>query len=95
MKVYISIEATNTIHEIARYIESQNTKGSGKRFANKFLQNLIKTLKKFNHHITCRFPEFADKNWRCFNYKNWIVAYESNEKTVSIKVIIHGSLLNY
>jgi hypothetical protein len=95
MKVYISIEAINTIHEITRYIESQNTKGSGKRFTKKFLQNLIKTLGIFNHHVFCKFPEFAEKKWRCFNYKNWIIAYELNEKTVSIKVIIHGSLLNY
>ena len=95
MKILIKAEAAATIIEIANFVEAKNTKGSGKRFAVKFMKSISAQLKTFNKHLLCKYPEFAKLKWKCFAYKNWIIAYQTEAEFIEIKVIIHGSLLSY
>lgn len=95
MRITIKAEAAATINEIGRYVDSKNTPGSGKRFVSKFLKLIQVSLKSYNLHGLCKFPEFADKGWKCFFIKDWIIAYKVGKKQIEIKAIIHGTLLNY
>ena len=75
MKITIKAEAAAALNEIARFVETQNTPGSGKRFAIKFLRSWVETLTRYHRPRLCKYPEFADKGWKCFFYKNWVIAY--------------------
>jgi|LakMenEpi03Aug12_release.lakeMendotaPanAssembly.Ray.scaffolds.fasta_scaffold2362234_1 hypothetical protein len=95
MKIVISSEAVLVIKELAKFVEIKNTPGSGKRFASKFLKLIKSKLLKFDQYGLCKYPEFQDKKWRCLIFKDWIVVYAKNQYQIEIKLIVHGSLLNY
>jgi len=76
MKITIKAEAAATINELVKFIDSKNTPGSGKRFALKFLNKIVDSLKNHEVHSLCKFPEFAEKGWKCFLINDWVVAFE-------------------
>ncbi len=95
MKIKIKAEAFATLTEIEKFIERKNTPGSGKKFTIFFLNFIKKTLTTFNNHAICKYPEFKSMNWRYFFYNDWVIAYAVEYDRTEVKLIIHGSLLNY
>lgn len=93
MKIVFSETATQTLRSLAQFVESKNTKGSGKRYVTKFLSYIQDTLNSFSKHAVCRNPQFAINGWRCFFYKDYVIVYSIVDDTIFINIIIHGSLL--
>lgn len=69
MKIVFSETATQTLRSLAQFVESKNTKGSGKRYVTKFLSYIQDTLNSFSKHAVCRNAQFAINSWRCFFIK--------------------------
>jgi hypothetical protein len=93
MKIVFSETAIQTLRSLAQFVESKNTKGSGKRYVTKFLSYIQDTLNSFSKHAVCKHAQFAINSWRCFLYKDFVIVYSVVDDTIFINIIIHGSLI--
>lgn len=93
MKMVFSETTTQTLRSLAQFVESKNTKGSGKRFVTKFLSYIQDTLNSFSNHAVCKHAQFAVNSWRCFFYKDYVIVYSIVDDTIFVNIIIHSSLL--
>ena len=92
-KLEISKEAWDTLNELAEFVESKNTLGAGNRYLNSFLIKIKNALKSHAKYAVCKYPEFAKLQLKCFIINDWVIAFETIEEQIIIRVIIHGSLL--
>ena len=92
MKIKVSEEARLTLIDLENFVESQNTKGAGKRFVKRFSEK-IKTALSTSNFAICKHQKFAALMLKCFFINDWVIAFETIEGQIIIRVIIHGSLL--
>lgn len=93
MKISITPEASNVIDAIADFVETQNTPGSGKRFALKFI-NAIERLAISNvQYGLCAHHVLALLHYSCSYFNDWVIVFRINNDELIVHEIIHGSLL--
>jgi hypothetical protein len=93
LKIKITPKALNVIDEIADFVESKNTEGSGARFALKF-KSAIQILAAPNvQYALCNNKILAALGYSCSHFNDWIVAFKIINDEVIVYEIIHGSLL--
>lgn len=93
MKTVISEQALAVLAAIANFVESKNTKGSGGRFAMKF-KGAIKELAIPNiQYSKCNYQKFAELNYSCSHYNDWVIAFSIENNVLKVHEIIHGSFL--
>lgn len=93
MKVIISERAIAAIDDIAYFVESKNTKGSGKRFAMKF-KHSIKDLAAPNiQYAVCNHVRFANLKYSCSHFNDWVIAFTIEGNILKVHEIVHGSIL--
>ena len=92
MKIKLSEEARLTLVELKSFVESKNTKGAGRRFIKRFSEKIKAALSTSNYAI-CKHKKFAALKLKCFYINDWVIAFETKDKQIIIRVIIHGSLL--
>ncbi len=93
MQVVIRQRALNAIIKVALYIENKNTPGSGERWADK-LKAAINSLAKSKTKLTiCKHPSLARFKYRCYAYKNWVIAFKVSDKEFEVCRFIYGARL--
>ena len=93
MEVVITPRALNVINEVAGYVESVNTPGSGTRFAVKFKKRIEKLAMPNTTYALCSHHVLAAYKYSCSYYKDWVIAFRINGDKLTVYNIIHGSLL--
>ena len=95
MKIVYKTAALKTIDSAAAFVESKNTEGSGDRWVEKFAEEISSLAKSTAQFPLCKAPQLAKWNYRCFTYKNWVIAFKISDKKFEVCRIIWGSNLNY
>lgn len=86
-------EATQTLNDIASFIESINTEGAGDFWIDSFMQNLSTYALPNVEYALCRNVEFSLKGFSCINYNGWIIAFKIEAFEFIVYHIIRGNLL--
>ena len=93
MQVVINKRALNAIIKVALFIENLNTPGSGDRWAEK-IKTEIHALARSKAKIGfCKHPSLAKFKYRCYNYKDWVIAYRFTDTKFEVCRFIYGSRL--
>jgi len=93
VKVILTDHALNVIDEIAAFVESKNTPGSGKRYALKFKKAIEKIAKPKVKYAICNHERLALLNYSCGHYNDWVIAFRIENNALVVYQIIHGSFL--
>ncbi|WP_295674282.1 type II toxin-antitoxin system RelE/ParE family toxin [uncultured Mucilaginibacter sp.] len=93
MIVKITPKALSVIDAIADFVESQNTEGSGARFALKFKTSIEKLARPNVQYSLCDHPVLAAYKYSCRHFNDWVIAFRITENELIVYEIIHGSLL--
>jgi hypothetical protein len=93
LEIVISPRALNVINEVAGYVESVNTPGSGARFAVKFKKRIEKLAMPNTTYALCSHHVLATYKYSCSYYNDWVIAFRINGDKLTVYDIIHGSLL--
>jgi hypothetical protein len=92
MKIKVAEQAKLTLFELEKFVETKNTKGAGKRFLKRFIEKVKAQLSTTNYSI-CKHKKFAALKLKCFFINDWVIAFETVNDEIIVRVIIHGSLL--
>lgn len=94
MKVKIHPKALASIDAISDFVESKNTKGSGRRHAMKFKAAILKLAVPNIDYSACNHPTLALFQYSCSHFNDWVIAFKVNQnKELVVYEIIHASLL--
>ncbi len=93
MKIVLKKRAINSIDKTAKWIESKNTMGSGKRWTNKILDYILKIAQSNASFQICRNWSLARYHYHCFHIDDWVVAFKKTPNTFTVYRFIHGSRL--
>jgi len=91
--VKITPKALRVIDGIADFVESKNTKGSGKRYAIKFKVAIKKLALSNVQFAICNHPVLAAFKYSCSHFNDWVIAFRIQNNELTVYEIIHGSLL--
>ncbi|MEO5572665.1 MAG: type II toxin-antitoxin system RelE/ParE family toxin [Bacteroidia bacterium] len=94
MQVVISKRALNAIIKAALFVENLNTPGSGNRWAEKIKTEIIKLARARPKIGFCKHPSLAKFKYRCYTYKDWVIAYRFSDKKFEVCRFIYGSRLS-
>ena len=86
--------AAKAILKVAAYVESKNTEGSGVRWFEKLDDRIISVAETKYGLAKCRHHTLAKFNYRCFEFKGWIIAYKINGNTFEICRFIWAARLS-
>ncbi len=85
----------NSLQKSASFIESENTEGSGERWAEKIrltIRALAESKAKFS---LCKAPQLARWNYSCYSHNGWVMAFKTSRNKFEVCRIIWGANLNY
>jgi len=93
LRVKILPKALQVIEDVADFVESKNTPGSGDRFAYKFKAAIEKLALPNVQYTRCNHPILAAFGLMCSHFNDWVIAFKIREDELIVQEIIHGSLL--
>jgi len=93
LKVKILPKAMRVIDAIADFVESNNTKGSGARYALKFKAAIEKIALPNVQYSLCSHPVLAAYKYSCRHFNDWVIAFRIENEMLIVYEIMHGSLL--
>jgi len=94
VKVKIHPKALATIDAISDFVESKNTKGSGRRYAMRFKATILKLAIPNIDYPVCHHPTLAQFKYSCSHFNDWVIVFKVNQnKELVVYEIIHASLL--
>ena len=85
--------ALETLREVAEFLDTINTEGSGEFWVRNFLNNLGSYVKPNVQYTLCRHPEFARMGLSCISLNGWIVAFKIEEEVFLVYSIVRGNIL--
>lgn len=85
--------AASVIKNIAAFVESKNTPGSGERFVKKLKAAIDKLAIPKVDYSKCNYPDFAEKGYACSHFNDWVIAFKINGDKLTVYEIVHGALL--
>ena len=94
MKLVVKLRAAATIGKIGRWVEEQNTDGSGERWVNK-VYDYFEDIARVGLKLTlCKNEDLARQNFSCFTYNSkWVIAYRIKGDELIIYRFIWGAFL--
>ena len=92
MQVKYSSLARKTLTDVARFIETLNTKGSGNRWKNKFFLKVKKYAQPIKYAL-CRHKIYAESGFSCVAIDNWIVVFKIESNQFNVYQIVLASSL--
>ncbi len=95
MLVIIKKRAINSLVKTSQFIESQNTEGSGDRWATKVESKVYELAESKAKFAPCKAPQLARYKYSCYTYKGWVIAFRASLKKFEVCRIIWGAYLNY
>ena len=93
MKVVLKRQPQIALAAIASFIESENTKGNGKRFVLKFSKAIEEFAVRKVHYALCNHHVLASLKYSCIIFNKWVIAFTIEKNTMVVHKIIHGSIL--
>ena len=93
MDIIVRKRALNAIVKTALFVESLNTPGSGDRWSEKLKSEISSLAKSKAKLAICKHPTLAKFKYRCYVFKDWIIAFRIHEKAFEVCRFIHGSRL--
>lgn len=93
MKIYFLPEAEDALLEIASWVESKNTSGSGLRFTDKFIAEIETYALQNVRYSKCRNKTLAAFKLSCININNWTVAFTLKENEFVVHYILWSAAL--
>ncbi len=92
MEVLYKQNALDTLYEIANFVESKNTKGSGYRFIEKVFEFIADYSNPNVQYQLCKYSKFRQKNYSCIFFHDWVIAFKIENKTFIVYEIALGTL---
>lgn len=93
MEVVYAHRAVLAIEKVAQWVEEKNTEGSGERWFDK-LDLVIHSLAESKAKLAeCKHPSLARYKYRCYTYKNWVIAFRITDKRLEVRRFIWGAQL--
>jgi hypothetical protein len=93
LNIQITPQALSVIDSIADFVESQNTPGSGARYALKFKSAIEKLALPNVQYSLCNHHVLAAYKYSCSHFNDWVIAFRVQGNELIVHEIIHGSLL--
>ena len=93
MRVTLSPDAEETLHEVSEFIDAVNTDGAGQFWITNFILNLYTYAKPNVTYALCRQRVFADEGLSCITYNGWVIAFKIEGDQFYVYYIIRGSVL--
>lgn len=94
MKLLIRPKALKSLEKIASYVESLNTKGSGERFLENFLQTIRQYAIESASYQPCKHQSLAANGYQCIFLQNWVIAFKIQGDQFIICRIVWGPALS-
>lgn len=92
MEVLFKQNALDTLYEIANFIESKNTKGSGIRFIEKVFDFITGYSIPNVQYQLCKYFQFKQKNFSCIYFHDWVIAFKIENDQFVVYEIALGTL---
>lgn len=92
MEVLFKQNALETLYEIAAFVESKNTKGSGYRFIEKVFEFIADYSNPNVQYQLCKYSKFRQKNYSCIFFHDWVIAFKIENETFIVYEIALGTL---
>jgi plasmid stabilization system protein ParE len=86
-------QAEEVLYEIANWVESKNTPGSGFRFVEAFMDQIAALALPNVKYADCKHEIFAREGLQCVPVQDWIVVFRIEKNKFTVHFIVHGSLL--
>lgn len=93
MNVKFTLRAARVIDNVAAFVESKNTPGSGGRYALKFKTAIQEIARPNVQYALCAHPALAQLKYSCFNFNGWVIVFKIDSDVLTVYRIIHGSML--
>ena len=93
MEVVYKPRAAKVIEEVAAWVESRNTEGSGARQFDKLDEKIISLANSKAKFAICKHSSLAKFNYRCYTYKDWVIAFCTTDKKFEVCRFISGARL--
>lgn len=94
MQVIIKKRALNSIIKTMNFVESQNTQGSGDRWAEKVREKIRALAASKVEFAICGHHSLAKFQYRCYAYKEWIIAFRIYGDKFTVHKFVLGSTLS-
>ena len=92
LQIKYSIIAKNTLSNVARFIETLNTKGSSNIWKNKFFRKVKKYAQPIKYAL-CRHEIYALSGFSCVAIDNWIIIFKVENNQFNVYQIVLASSL--
>ena len=92
MQVKYSTLAKYTLSNVARFIETLNTKGSGNKWKNKFFRKVRKYAQPITYAL-CRHKIYSESGFSCVAIDNWIIVFKIENNQFNVYQIVLASSL--
>ncbi|RVU00166.1 hypothetical protein EOD41_14495 [Mucilaginibacter limnophilus] len=93
MRVIIADHALAVIDLAAAFVESQNTPGSGNRYALRFKKAIKDLAIRDVQYPICNHPHFAKLQYSCSHFNSWVIAFRIENDKLIVHEIVLASLL--
>ncbi|MBS1623346.1 MAG: hypothetical protein JST83_04965 [Bacteroidetes bacterium] len=93
MEIEIKAKAMKNLTEIAEYLDTINTAGSGSRWLDKFLERVETYARPSVSYPLCHHQRLAKRGMSCITFRRWVVAFKIIRGKFVIYEIIFGPIL--
>ena len=93
MELQINPRALSVLNNIAAFVESKNTTGSGERFVLKFIKEIERIAKPNLQYALCNNAVLARLQYSCRYLNDWVIVFKVKNNVFRVYDIIPGSTL--
>ena len=93
MKVVFRPEAEIVLDEVAEFIDTINTEGSGDFWVSKFISYIYSFALPNTSYALCNNIELADVGYSCITYNGWTIAFKIEDELFVVHKITRGNIL--
>lgn len=93
MEIILKPKAQKALSLIAKFVEDNNTKGSGVRFIEKFSLKLSTYAIENTQYSACKNKTLSFLGFSCITINKWVIAFKIENKKFVVYRIILGALL--
>ena len=93
MKVSLEPDALETLSDVAEFIDTINTPGSGQFWVTDFILHLYAYAKSNVTYALCQNKILAEEGLSCITNKGWVVAFKIDGEEMRVYHIVRGSVL--
>lgn len=91
MKLLFMPEAEEALFEIAMWVEEQNTKDSGARFIDKFIDKIADYAIPYAQYAKCSNKVLSFHNYSCIAIQTWVVVFKKTKNEFVVHHILYGA----